>query len=58
MRIAMEGRDTIEINEAQVSKWKSSKKKDEYKNYKEILIQGFPLPLLPTTHIQQKLNQL
>lgn len=54
----MEGRDTIEINEAQVSKWKSSKKKDEYKNYKEILIQGFPLPLLPTTHIQQKLNQL
>lgn len=27
MRIATEGRDTIEINEAQVSKWKSSKKK-------------------------------
>lgn len=26
MRITIESRDTIEINEAQVSKWKSSKK--------------------------------
>lgn len=53
MRIKIESRDAIEkINKAQVIKKKNSKKvKDSPKNYKQFLIQGFPLLLsLPTTH--------